>query len=269
MPFVVEITPWSYRGHAVHAVQQLPQADDASLPAVLLVHGFGASTDHWRHNIPVLGQTHCVHAVDLLGFGRSAKPSDLAYGGPLWRDQLVAYVRERIGRPTVIAGNSLGGFAALAAGAALQEHCAGVRALVRMELQREPFVLPLDRRVVRVGRDAERLASRGTGAERARSCRAREQRREQPRHAEIDGGGWPLRHAAKDGCRLHWERRRSCCGDARMQRSAERRGEAKAIERVAEVEMGPPLRVLCLHGHLTSAEIFKQQRALSNSPGPV
>lgn len=126
MPFVVEITPWSYRGHAVHAVQQLPQADDASLPALLLVHGFGASTDHWRHNIPVLGQTHCVHAVDLLGFGRSAKPSDLAYGGPLWRDQLVAYVQERIGRPTVIAGNSLGGFAALAAGAALQEHCAGV-----------------------------------------------------------------------------------------------------------------------------------------------
>ena len=38
----------------------------------------------------------------------------------------MAYVRERIGRPTVIAGNSLGGFAALAAGAALQQDCAGV-----------------------------------------------------------------------------------------------------------------------------------------------
>tara|TARA_B100002052_G_scaffold65378_1_gene58635 strand:- start:108 stop:887 length:780 start_codon:yes stop_codon:yes gene_type:complete len=91
-----------------------------------LVHGFGASTDHWRHNIPVLARTHAVHALDLLGFGRSAKPAELAYGGPLWRDQLVAYVRERIGRPTVIAGNSLGGFAALAAGAALQQDCAGV-----------------------------------------------------------------------------------------------------------------------------------------------
>ena len=83
------------------------------------MHGFGASTDHWRHNIPVLAQRHEVHAIDLLGFGCSAKPAELAYGGALWRDQLAAYVRERIGRPTVLAGNSLGGFSALAAGVAV------------------------------------------------------------------------------------------------------------------------------------------------------
>ena len=117
---------WSHLGHAVHTVHQHPEQDCCDRPALLLVHGFGASTDHWRHNIPVLAKTHAVHAVDLLGFGRSAKPAELAYGGPLWRDQLVAYVKERIGRPTVIAGNSLGGFAALAAGAALQQDCAGV-----------------------------------------------------------------------------------------------------------------------------------------------
>jgi pimeloyl-ACP methyl ester carboxylesterase len=93
---------------------------------VLLVHGFGASTDHWRFNIPVLARTHEVHAIDLLGFGRSAKPAGLAYGGALWRDQLAAYVRERIGRPTVIVGNSLGGYSALAAGTVLDELAAGV-----------------------------------------------------------------------------------------------------------------------------------------------
>ena len=122
----METFTWSYLGHPVRCVQQGSSEVDEASPALLLVHGFGASTDHWRHNIPVLGRTHEVHALDLLGFGRSAKPRGLSYGGSLWRDQLVAYVRERIGRPTVIAGNSLGGFAALAAGAALQSDCAGV-----------------------------------------------------------------------------------------------------------------------------------------------
>ena len=116
--------PWSYAGHPVHAIAAAPAEPEG--PAILLVHGFGASTDHWRHNIPVLAQRHEVHAIDLLGFGRSAKPAELAYGGPLWRDQLAAYVSERIGRPTVLVGNSLGGFSALAAGAALGDQSAGV-----------------------------------------------------------------------------------------------------------------------------------------------
>ena len=118
------IQPWSHLGHPVHALQEAPEHPEG--PAILLVHGFGASTDHWRHNIPVLAERHEVHAIDLLGFGRSAKPAGLPYGGALWRDQLAAYVRERIGRPTVIAGNSLGGYSALAAGTVLDELAAGV-----------------------------------------------------------------------------------------------------------------------------------------------
>ncbi|MEB3350382.1 MAG: alpha/beta fold hydrolase [Cyanobacteriota bacterium] len=124
-PHAPDATPaWSFRGHAVHSLRRAPQRPLG--PALLLVHGFGASTDHWRHNIPVLAHQHEVHALDLLGFGRSAKPAGLAYGGDLWRDQLAAYVHERIGRPTVLVGNSLGGFAALAAGVALGSDAAGV-----------------------------------------------------------------------------------------------------------------------------------------------
>jgi pimeloyl-ACP methyl ester carboxylesterase len=118
------VQPWTHLGHPVHALRAGPEQPEG--PAVLLVHGFGASTDHWRFNIPVLAERHEVHALDLLGFGRSAKPAGLNYGGGLWRDQLAAYVEERIGRPTVLVGNSLGGFASLAAGAALGERAAGV-----------------------------------------------------------------------------------------------------------------------------------------------
>jgi len=118
------VSSWQFLGHPVHAVSAAPPEPKG--PAVLLVHGFGASTDHWRHNLPVLAQHHEVHAIDLLGFGRSAKPAGLTYGGALWRDQLAAYVTERIGRPAVLVGNSLGGFASLAAGAALGDQAAGV-----------------------------------------------------------------------------------------------------------------------------------------------
>ena len=115
---------WFHLGHQVHCLSAAPSEPRG--PAVLLVHGFGASTDHWRFNIPVLSRSHEVHALDLLGFGRSAKPAGLPYGGALWAEQLQAYVRECIGRPTVLVGNSLGGYAALAAAAGLGRDAAGV-----------------------------------------------------------------------------------------------------------------------------------------------
>tara|TARA_Y100001968_G_scaffold282693_1_gene280828 strand:- start:421 stop:1335 length:915 start_codon:yes stop_codon:yes gene_type:complete len=123
---------WNFQGHKVHCLtnspeNRLPQdSSNKTKPAILLIHGFGASTDHWRHNIPVLSLDYEVHAIDLLGFGRSSKPGGLSYGGPLWRDQVVAYVQEKICKPTVLVGNSLGGYAALAAGSALGNGAAGV-----------------------------------------------------------------------------------------------------------------------------------------------
>ncbi len=99
---------WIWRGHRVYYRQA-----GTSGSAILLVHGFGASTDHWRYNIPVLAEHHRVWAVDLLGFGRSAKP-DLAYDGDLWRDQLRDFCQEIIQAPVIAVGNSLGGYSALA-----------------------------------------------------------------------------------------------------------------------------------------------------------
>jgi len=116
---------WNFLNYPIHTISESSD-DNSTKIAVLLIHGFGASTDHWRFNIPALSTKYEVHAIDLLGFGKSPKPNDVDYSGSLWKDQAVAYVKEVIQKPTVIVGNSLGGYAALAAGAELNELSAGV-----------------------------------------------------------------------------------------------------------------------------------------------
>jgi pimeloyl-ACP methyl ester carboxylesterase len=113
---------WQWRGQAIHYVQAGGQSDR---PPLLLVHGFGASTDHWRKSIAGLSTEFQVWAIDLLGFGRSAKP-DWQYSGDMWRDQLHEFIQIVIGRPAVLAGNSLGGYASLCVAAQCPESASGL-----------------------------------------------------------------------------------------------------------------------------------------------
>ena len=103
---------WNFLNYPIHTVSAKPKQTSKEC-AILLIHGFGASTDHWRFNIPVLSTKYEVHAMDLLGFGKSPKPQDIEYSGSLWKDQVVAYVKEKIKKPTIVVGNSLGGHIAL------------------------------------------------------------------------------------------------------------------------------------------------------------
>ncbi len=71
-------------------------------PAVILVHGFGASWGHWRKNIPVLAETCQVYAIDLIGFGASAKPQPnekITYTLETWGKQIVDFCQQVVGRP--------------------------------------------------------------------------------------------------------------------------------------------------------------------------
>ncbi|NEQ45535.1 MAG: alpha/beta fold hydrolase [Leptolyngbya sp. SIOISBB] len=116
---------WQWQGHDIYYVSAGVDTGRNDRPPLLLIHGFGASTDHWRKNIHELQTDFEVWAIDLLGFGRSAKP-DQQYSGQLWRDQLHRFIQEVIGRPAVIAGNSLGGYASLCVAADHPESVAGV-----------------------------------------------------------------------------------------------------------------------------------------------
>ncbi|MEL7036516.1 MAG: alpha/beta fold hydrolase [Cyanobacteria bacterium J06592_8] len=105
---------WKWREQLIYYTKAGEPNSDR--PPLLLIHGFGASTDHWRKNLLGLSQQFEVWAIDLLGFGRSAKPN-WEYSSDLWRDQLHDFITETIGQPVILAGNSLGGYAALSVAA--------------------------------------------------------------------------------------------------------------------------------------------------------
>ncbi|KAL3680467.1 hypothetical protein R1sor_023423 [Riccia sorocarpa] len=102
---------WNWRGHSVNYVCQ------GSGPAIVLVHGFGASIGHWRKNIGVLAKTNTVYAIDLLGFGASDKPLGFKYTMETWAELLVDFLDEIVASPVVFMGNSIGSLACLIASA--------------------------------------------------------------------------------------------------------------------------------------------------------
>jgi pimeloyl-ACP methyl ester carboxylesterase len=125
-PSTVPGTYWTWQNHLIYYVHE--GVSHPQRPPLLLIHGFGASTDHWRKNIHELSQTFEVWAIDLLGFGRSAKP-ELQYSGQLWREQLHEFITQVIGQPAILAGNSLGGYAALSTAAYYPDSVAGLMLL--------------------------------------------------------------------------------------------------------------------------------------------
>lgn len=92
-------------------------------PALVLIHGFGASSDHWRRNIPALATDHRVYAIDLIGFGRSAKPmpgdtltdEQVPYTFETWGQQVTDFLSDVVQEPAFLAGNSIGCVVALQA----------------------------------------------------------------------------------------------------------------------------------------------------------
>ena len=90
---------------------------DRGIP-VILIHGFGAGTFHWRKNLPDLAENAQVYAIDLLGFGKSDKPSpniEANYTFETWGQQILDFCREIVGGPALLIGNSIGCIAAMQA----------------------------------------------------------------------------------------------------------------------------------------------------------
>ena len=108
--------PWIQEGYNTYKWRDQEinyiEMGDPSKPALVLIHGFGASSYHWRYNIPVLARKYHVFSFCKLGFGLSSKPIQ-EYSPDVWRDQTVDFLKDVVQKPAFLAGNSLGGFTSL------------------------------------------------------------------------------------------------------------------------------------------------------------
>ena len=84
------------------------------LPLVLL-HGFGAGVGFWTLNIDSLSEKQRLYAVDVLGFGRSSRPtfpSDGAEAEKIFIQSIEEW-REKVGlEKFILLGHSFGGYLA-------------------------------------------------------------------------------------------------------------------------------------------------------------
>ncbi|MBD2287605.1 alpha/beta fold hydrolase [Microcystis wesenbergii FACHB-1317] len=117
---------WVWRGWQIrYSFMPAKNPQDADNPPLILLHGFGAAIEHWRHNIPILSQNHRVYAVDLLGFGGSRKVQ-VPYTVNLWVEQIHDFWQTFINRPVVLVGNSIGSLVSMALAGKYPEMVAGL-----------------------------------------------------------------------------------------------------------------------------------------------
>jgi len=84
-------------------------------PAMLLTHGFGATSEMWKANLAALSQKYRVIVWDMRGHGQSDYPEDgAAYSETLTVGDMAALLDAHGAEHAIIGGHSLGGFMTLA-----------------------------------------------------------------------------------------------------------------------------------------------------------
>ena len=139
-----ESKDWFYKDIKVH----FRVTGKESNPPIVLIHGFGASCDHWRNNAEVLASKGFrIYGIDLIGFGRSEQNLPVKTNhldNQFWSNQLTSFLDEivnikRNGK-TILIGNSLG---ALTAITTLSQKPELIKALIAAPLPEPIFINPL------------------------------------------------------------------------------------------------------------------------------
>jgi pimeloyl-ACP methyl ester carboxylesterase len=139
---------WTWQGFSI----RYQQFGEAGTP-ILCIHGFGASSDHWRKNLPSFGEQHRAYAIDLIGFGGSDKPfpnAPIPYTFETWSQQVIDFCREVIGEPVYLVANSIGCVVAMQAAVDAPEWVKGIMMLncsLRMLHERRRADIPWHQRL--------------------------------------------------------------------------------------------------------------------------
>ena len=108
---------WFYRDLKVH----FRVTGNESNPPIVLIHGFGASSDHWRYNAEVFAsEGFRIYGIDLIGFGKSEQNLQgkiKSLDNQFWANQLISFLDEIVdikkNGKVVLIGNSLGALTAI------------------------------------------------------------------------------------------------------------------------------------------------------------
>jgi pimeloyl-ACP methyl ester carboxylesterase len=84
-----------------------------NLPPIIFLHGFDSSVLEWRRLLPWLSGDFEVWAIDLLGFGFTARPSGLSFSPKAIKTHLYCLWKTLIAKPAIVVGASMGGAAAI------------------------------------------------------------------------------------------------------------------------------------------------------------
>ena len=135
---------WFYKDLKVHF---RVTGKESSTP-IVLIHGFGASSDHWRNNAEIFAsEGFRIYGIDLIGFGRSDQnlQGKIKYlDNQIWANQLVSFLEEIVdvkkNGKVILIGNSLG---ALAGITTLLQRPELIKTLIAAPLPEPVFVSPI------------------------------------------------------------------------------------------------------------------------------
>ena len=135
---------WSYKDLRVH----FRVTGEESNPPIVLIHGFGASSDHWRNNAEIFAsEGFRVFGIDLIGFGKSEQnlQSNIKHlENQFWANQLASFLDEIVdiqkNGKVILIGNSLG---ALTAITTLSNRPELIKTIIAAPLPEPVFVNPI------------------------------------------------------------------------------------------------------------------------------